>query len=163
MAWLNKIGFSLQIEELDELCQTAMHPVWILPALGGLGAPYWDFTASVVITGLTPHTQRGDVAAGALRGLALLMADIVFYTEQFGLKNQDIKVSGGLSQVKSLLQLQADVLQKRLLPCVEKESTAVGAGLLAAEVQGIDTSCWNTLRLAAEIMPRLTAAQAKLT
>ena len=159
-AWLSQIGFSIPVEQLDTLYSTAKSPVWLLPALGGLGAPYWDFTASVVISGLSAHTSKEDVAAGAVRGLAFVMADIVFYAEQFGIKSEDIKVSGGLSQVHCLLQTQADILQKGLIPCVEKEGTAVGAALLAAQQVGIDTYAWETLRPLPKVSPTLEPQKA---
>ena len=146
---------------MDALTKEATHPIWFLPALGGLGAPYWDFSASPVMSGFSPYTSGADIVAGALQGLTCLMADIVFYAERFGFKSCDIKVSGGLSNSISLLQMQADILQTRLLPCIEKESTSMGAALLAAERLKEDTSAWETLHLLPAIQPQIDYEQAE--
>ncbi len=160
-AWLSKIGFSFSTDELDALCEESREAVWFLPALGGLGAPYWDFAATPVLAGLSPQTTKADVAAGAVNAMACLLADIVFYAERFGIKSGEIKVTGGLSKSRSLLRAQANVLQMRLLPCAEAESTAVGAALLAAPLAGIDSARWETLRLLPPISPKWEPEQAE--
>ncbi len=160
-AWLSEIGFSFSTDELDALCENAKEPVWFLPALGGLGAPYWDFSASPVLAGLSPRTQKADVVAGAVRSMALLLADIVFYAERFGVKSGEIKVTGGLSKCRALLRAQADILQTRLLPCSESESTAVGAALLAAQSAGIDASQWETMRLLPPVEAHMDSEEAE--
>ena len=154
-AWLNAIGFSCSVDEIDALYEKATHPVQFLPALGGLGAPYWDFTLSPVFSGLSPHTQKADVIAGAVDAIAALLADIVFYTERYGIKTTEIKVAGGLSKNRALLRAQADILQMRLLPCVEVESTAVGAAMLAGGMCGVDTSQWETMHILPAVDPKL--------
>ncbi len=160
-AWLSEIGFSFSTDEMDALCESAKEPVWFLPALGGLGAPYWDFGAAPVLSGFSPRTQKADVVAGAVRAMALLLADIVFYAERFGIKSTEIKVTGGLSKCRSLLRAQADILQSRLLPCSESESTAAGAALLAAQGAGIDASQWETMRLLPPVEPHMDAEEAE--
>ncbi len=154
-AWLNEMGFSCSVEEIDALCEQAKQPVQFLPALGGLGAPYWDFSLSPVFSGLFPHTKKADVIAGAVEGICALLADIVFYAERYGIKSTEIKVAGGLSKNRALLRAQADILQMRLLPCVEVESTAVGAAMLACSVCGIDNSDWETMHLLPAVEPKL--------
>ena len=163
--WLNEIGFSMDMDELDDLCKQSKHPVDLLPALGGLGAPYWDFKASPVLAGFSAQTTRADVAAGAVQALSLLLADIVFYAERCGIKSGEVKVSGGLAKSQALLQAQADILQTRLLPCMETESTAAGAALLAASAVDMNTSQWETFSLMPAIEPHIKPeeAQAKYT
>lgn len=150
--WLKEIGFSFDITELDDLCKAAKNPVLFLPALGGLGAPYWDFAVSPVMANFTPQTKRADVAAGAVRGIGFLIADIVHYLKQAGVETEEISVSGGLSKVGALVQFQADILQKPLAVYDEPESTLTGAALLAARQAGADTAAWprGTLRQRAE-------------
>nr|QGT50673.1 glycerol kinase [uncultured Elusimicrobia bacterium] len=137
--WLNACGLPLETAELDGLAQKSDRPVWLLPALGGLGAPYWDFSVSPVISGLSPLTKKADVAAGAVRGVAFSVADVVYYLRKFGLESAQISVSGGLSRLTSLLQFQADILQKELTVLEESESTLLGAARLAARRLGVST------------------------
>ncbi len=160
--WLNAMGIQIKLEELDDLCDTAKHPVWFLPALGGLGAPYWDFSATPVMAGFVPETTKADVALGAVQGLTYLLADIIFYAQGHGIHSSEIKVAGGLAKNRVLLQNQADILQKNLIPCIENESTVLGTGLLAAVSSGMNISKWKTLETVNEIKPRLNAAQAKI-
>lgn len=160
-AWLSEIGFSFGAEELDGLCEAARNPADILPALGGLGAPYWDFAASPVIAGLSPQTKKADIAAGAVNALACLLADMVFYAERFGIKSAEIKVSGGFSKSRALLRRQADILQTRLLPCSEAEGTCAGAAMMGAARLGWDVSQWQTLRLLPAVEPRMDAEEAE--
>ena len=160
-AWLSEIGFAFSMDEVDALCEASRTPAWVLPALGGLGAPYWDFTATPVLAGLSSSTKKADIVCGAVNALAFLLADIVFYAERFGIKSGEIKVTGGLSKCRCLLRKQADILQTRLLPCGETESTAVGAGLLAAQAAGVQTAGWETLHLLPPIEPQLDAEAAE--
>lgn len=154
-AWLNEIGISCSASDIDALCEQAKNPVDFLPALGGLGAPYWDFNATPVFAGLSPLTKKSDMILGVVQGLANLLADIVFYAERYGIKSGDIKVTGGLSKSRTLLRAQADILQMRLLPCAEAESTAVGAALLAAEDLGVEGFQWETMELLPAVEPSL--------
>ncbi len=88
--WLKELGFDVDLDELDELYSSAKNPVWFLPALGGLGAPYWDFSVSPVLSGFTPQTKKADVVAGVLRGIAFLLADIAYYIKNYGVGIGDI-------------------------------------------------------------------------
>ena len=160
--WLRELGFEVELEELDELCAQAQKPVWFLPALGGLGAPYWDFTVSPVFSGFTPQTKKADVAAGVLRGIAFLLADIAYYIKNYGVAIGDIKVSGGLANNQTLLNFQADILQTNLLKCPETESTAMGTAWLAAQALNIDTSTWPLFKTCEKVKPTLSSEEAEL-
>lgn len=136
--WLNALGIKFDISDLDALCATAKAPVWFFPALGGLGAPYWDFAAEPVIAGLKPTTSKEDIVCGALRGLALLMADIAFYIKKNGFEINSIQSSGGLSRSVFLSQFQSDILGMTLTQNKETETTLLGASSIAALGMGFD-------------------------
>ena len=130
--WLRTKGIEMKMEELDSFCTHARHPLEILPALGGLGAPYWDFSLKPVIKGVTDATTPADWAAGLTHGIALLMADIVNYMQTYKIIPQgNTTVSGGLSQSDYLMQFQANVLQRTLTRTTQPEETLVGASFLA--------------------------------
>lgn len=160
-SWLQSIGFNFSMEDLDKLCQKSKSPIWFLPALGGLGAPYWDFKVSPVMGGFSPYSTLPDVLAGAVQGITLLLADIVFYIEKAGLTNPTIKVMGGLSKSQSLLQFQADILQRPLIPCQESESTCLGAAMLAAQQLGWSVEAWHTGTVLPAVTPQITPQQAQ--
>jgi len=156
-AWLGALGIEVKQEEIDVLCEQAVAPISFLPALGGLGAPYWDFQISPIMAGFSLHTTKADIVLGTVHALSYLMADIVFYAERCGISCQEIRVAGGLSQSRALLQSQADILQMSLIPCLESEGSALGAALLAAPSVGIDASGWNTLEILNKIQPKIDA------
>ena len=156
--WLRAQGIAFDPAETDELCRQAKQPVWFLPALGGLGAPYWDFTFSPVAAGLSPRTRRPDWVAGVLQGVAFLLADIVAYLQQNGCAvSAPVKVSGGLARSSWLVQKQADLLQVPVHLLHDVQSTVLGAARLAA---GADSAAWPLPQTDA-FAPLLSPAQAR--
>lgn len=156
--WLRAQGIPFDPAETDELCRQASQPVWFLPALGGLGAPYWDFSFSPVAAGLSPRTRRPDWVAGVLRGVAFLLADIAVYLQTNGFAlSAPVQVAGGLSRSAWLVQTQSDYLQMPLHLLHDVQSTVLGAARLAAGRAGAQ---WPGPQ--AEVFtPRLEAQQAQ--
>lgn len=159
LSWLQSRGIDFEIAHLDALCARAGHPVQLLPALGGLGAPYWDYTVKPCTQQVTPQTTAADWVAGALRGIAGLVADIVYYLRAHAQPvGPSVLVSGGLSRSHYLLTQQADLLGVPLSAQDQPESTILGTARLAAGQLGWDTSAWQTAP-ARQVVPRLTAQQ----
>ncbi len=132
LLWLKAQGISFDDTETDDLCRAAENPLWLLPALGGLGAPYWDFTVSPAVEGLSARTRKPDWIAGAVRGIAFLLADIGSYLQDNGLPvTGPIQISGGLSRVEYLISFQAGLLQTPLEVSSCEDATVLGAALLA--------------------------------
>lgn len=137
LLWLQAQGLSFEEADIQTLCVSAKSPVWFLPALGGLGAPYWDFTVSAAARGLSPLTRKEDWVAGAVRGIAFLLADIAAYLRVNGCATEGkIQVSGGLSKLDYLTAFQADLLQQDLWVTEQADATLLGAASLAAAQQG---------------------------
>ncbi|MDR0953142.1 MAG: hypothetical protein LBM71_02995 [Elusimicrobiota bacterium] len=142
--WLKNLGLNFDQNNLDETIAAAKNPVWFLPALGGLGAPYWDFDTTPVITGLRPNSTAADIVSGAMRSLAFIMADIVFYINNAGFEVKKLQASGGLSVNKTLLNLQSDILQAPILRREEKETSLLGSAYIAALNAGFTTEAWHS-------------------
>jgi glycerol kinase len=135
--WLRgSLGLMKSSAELDALCRAAKHRVWALPAIGGLGAPRWDYKTKTAFFGLTSQTTRAELVRGVMEGLAFMIADIAAAMRAGGASVTQARVSGGLSRVPSFMQFQADVLGAPLSRCAEGEATALGAASLAAEAAG---------------------------
>jgi len=135
--WLRQnLGLFKSNSEIDRLCRASRARVLALPAIGGLGAPRWDYLTRTVFFGLTSQTRAADLVRAAAEGIAFLVADIVCALRQAGLKPGAVKASGGLSRVGYLLQFQADLLGLEIERCGETEVTALGAASLAAEAAG---------------------------
>ena len=135
--WLrDNFGLLKGAGELDALMRASTHRVWALPAIGGLGAPRWDYRTKTAFFGLTSQTGRAELARGVAEGLAFLVGDIVAAMRAGGAAPKSARVSGGLSRVPALMQFQADLLGIPLSRCADGEATALGAAFLAAEAAG---------------------------
>jgi glycerol kinase len=106
--------------------------VMLVPALTGLGAPYWDPFARGLMIGLSRATTKAHVARAALESIALSVADVVTCMEQdAGMRLGRLRVDGGASSNDLLMQMQADVLGLRVERPAVLETTSLGAALLA--------------------------------
>jgi glycerol kinase len=107
--------------------------VRILPALGGLGAPWWQPRARAVIAGLTAATGRGHLARAALDAIAQRTADVVeAMVPALATPPAAIRADGGLTASRLLVARFADLLGRPIDVAAAPESTALGIGLLAA-------------------------------
>ena len=141
--WLKAMDINFDLPLLDEYGKKSKNPLWILPALGGLGAPYWDFNAKPVMAGFKIETKTEDIIYGALRCLCFLMADIIFYIGKAGFEIKGIESGGGLSLNDILPQTQSDILAMPLRQSRMLNTTMIGSAMLAARREGIDTTTWR--------------------
>ncbi len=112
--------------------------VIVLPALSGLGAPWWHPEARAVIAGLHPAAGAAHLARAALEAIAWRVADIV---EAMGevVAIQSLRVDGGLTNDQTLLQIQADALGIPL-SVGPADVTVRGAAMLAGVGAGMFAS-----------------------
>ncbi len=115
--------------------------VYFVPAFVGLGAPYWDAYARGCITGLTRATTKAHVVRATLEAMAYQTADVLNVMEQeVGAQVHSLKVDGGASANKFLLQFQSDITSKRIVRPACIETTALGAACLAGLAVGLYAS-----------------------
>jgi len=111
--------------------------VYFVPALVGLGAPYWDPYARGTIVGITRGTTAGHLARAALEAIAFQTRDLVEAMQQdAGATLPYLKVDGGAAMNDLLMQFQADVLGVEVRRPVVAETTALGAAYLAGLAVG---------------------------
>ncbi|AEK72675.1 glycerol kinase [Thermococcus sp. 4557] len=114
--------------------------VYFVPAFVGLGAPYWDQFARGLIIGITRGTGREHLARATLEAIAYLTRDVVEEMERLvGIK--ELRVDGGATANDFLMEFQADILNRRVVRPVVKETTALGAAYLA----GLAVDYWESL------------------
>jgi glycerol kinase len=112
--------------------------VYFVPALTGMGAPYWNPDARGLITGLTRGTTRAHLVRAALEGIAHQTADVIdAMGKEAGLKLTELRADGGASVNRFLMQLQADLLNVPVEVPTIHETTALGAAFLAGLAVGI--------------------------
>ncbi len=133
---LRCISCSSDVEELASSVPDT-DGVYFVPALTGLGAPYWDPDARGLISGISRGTTSAHIARAALEGIAFQTYDIVKAMElDSGLNICNLKVDGGASRNNLLMQFQSDILHTEVLRPRITETTALGAAYLAGLAVG---------------------------
>ncbi|WP_311336615.1 glycerol kinase GlpK [Cardiobacterium hominis] len=116
--------------------------VYFVPALTGLGAPYWDSYARGAFFGITRGTTDGHLARATLEGIAFQVYDIVKAMEaDAGAQTRELRVDGGASMSDYLMQTQADIFGFNIVRPKTVETTALGAAYLA----GLATGYWEDI------------------
>ncbi len=143
LEWLKSKGIEVKYDQLDERASLAKNPVVLLPALGGLGAPYWNYQVHVAVENVNSNTQPADWIAGTLEAIAARVADIIYYLRTNHFPVDSMLVAGGLSKSIYLLQKQADIVSVSLQRWPETESSIFGSVRLAADYLTWNLASWN--------------------
>ncbi|MGH9020885.1 MAG: FGGY family carbohydrate kinase [Acidimicrobiales bacterium] len=133
--WLrDDLGLIVDAADCDALARsvTTSDGVAFVPALAGLGTPWWDFGARGGFVGLTRGATRAHLARAVLEGVAQRGADLVEAARaETGEALDEVRVDGGMTASAVLLQALADLSGCRVAVSSEREATARGAGLMA--------------------------------
>ncbi|MDQ3572527.1 MAG: glycerol kinase GlpK [Actinomycetota bacterium] len=136
--------------------------VYFVPALTGLGSPYWDPYARGTIVGLTRGSGPAQLARAALEAIAYQTVDAVHAQEAAaGEALKELKADGGAVANHWMMQFQADVLGAPVIIPEVAETTALGAAYLA----GIGSGLWDARevgerwREAARFEPKMKASE----
>ena len=114
--------------------------VYLVSAFTGLGAPYWDMYARGAIVGITRGASKAHIVRAGLEGIAYQVKDMIDAMEKdSGAPMQILKVDGGASVNRFLMQFQADILRCPIDRPAMVETTALGAAFLA----GLCTGVWS--------------------
>jgi glycerol kinase len=130
------------VAALSALAQTVPDSggVCFVPALAGLGAPYWDDTARGTVTGMTHASGPAHLARATFEAIAHQIADVWEAMEaDIGLPLARLSADGGASGNPFLMQLQADALQRPVAAAAVEEVGALGAAAMAAAALGAAT------------------------
>nr|WP_322624188.1 glycerol kinase GlpK [uncultured Flavobacterium sp.] len=116
--------------------------VYFVPALTGLGAPYWDQYARGTIVGITRGTTSAHIVRAALEGIAFQVNELLLCMESdSGKKSTELRVDGGAVANNALMQFQADIFRSAVIRPKVLETTALGAAYLA----GLAVGYWENL------------------
>lgn len=141
--WLRDgLGIIRSSEEVNRLAESVADNggVYLVPAFTGLGAPYWDPDARGAIVGLTRGSTAGHLARAALEATAYQTRGVVeAMAADASLDIDVLRVDGGGSASRLMMQHQSDMLGVPIERCAVSETTALGAGYLA----GLATGTWK--------------------
>jgi glycerol kinase len=136
---LKIIGDSSETQELAQSI-AGTEGVYFVPALTGLGAPYWDPSARGIIIGLTRGVRREHIVRAALEGIAYQVKDVVDdMRRSAGVRFVKLRADGGAAKNDFLMQFQADMLSLPVERPASVETTAFGA----AGIAGIAAGFWT--------------------
>jgi glycerol kinase len=138
LQWLRDgLGILADAAESEELARRvdSTDGVYFVPALTGLGSPHWRPDARGMISGITRGTTRAHLARAALEAIAYQVADVL---DAFPSRIEFLRADGGASANAFLMQFQADLLGCAVEVAAERETTGVGAAVLA----GLGIGLW---------------------
>jgi glycerol kinase len=121
--------------------------VRVLPALAGMGAPWWRSDARAVIAGATSGTRPAHIGRAALEAIAWRVADVLVAVRE-SVPVDVLRVDGGLTRSELLLRLQADT-GGVAVQAGAVDATVAGAAALAAVGAGL----WDSTLEIAERIP----------
>lgn len=113
---------------------------YLVPAFTGLGAPYWDSEATGVISGVTRTTKRAEVVRAGLDCIAYQITDVIeAMSEESGIQIGELRVDGGPTRNKYLMQFQSDMAHVTVQVPSAEELSGIGAAYAAGIAAGIYT------------------------
>jgi len=143
--WLRDgLGIIENAKDVEALANTVEDngDVYFVPALTGMGAPYWDQYARGTIVGISRGTTKGHIARASLEGIVYQTMEILEAMHQdTGLEHKEIRVDGGASMNNFLMGFLSDILKVPVTRPKITETTAFGAAYLA----GLATGYWKNI------------------
>ncbi len=126
--WLRDLGLVGGAPELDTVAAPDADGVLCVPALAGLSAPWWAPDATASFTGMTLSTTAGHLVKAVLDGIAAQVAELADCTARdTGAALPRLRVDGGLTRSRVLMQAVADLLQTQVDVYPSEHATALGA------------------------------------
>ncbi|MFI5041654.1 MAG: FGGY family carbohydrate kinase [Acidimicrobiales bacterium] len=166
LAWLRRWGLLARAEDLDRLAGSVPDTggVTVVPALCGLGAPWWRPDALATIDGIGLGTEPAHVVRATVEGIAAQVALLVrALSADLGRPLTRLKVDGGLTRSSVVAQTQADLLQLPVEVATSTHSTALGVAALARLGAGLVSTLEDAIAPTPPVAvyePRVSAAHA---
>jgi glycerol kinase len=114
--------------------------VYFVPAFAGLGAPWWRSEVKAAVFGMTLGTRKAHILRAALESIAYQVADLVkTMTCRADIELKELRVDGGPTKNKFLMQFQADCLHVPIDCSDVEEASALGAMVM----NGIARKVWT--------------------
>ena len=165
VSWLEELALIKEAADLDRISSDEGEEALFVPSLAGLGAPFWAPDARGGWLGLSLATSRDDLVRAVISGIAAQVASLArAMGDDMGRPLERLRVDGGLTRSKVLMQAQADLLQAPVERYPSADATALGAGALARLGSGAASTPQEAVGdwTPAEVFePRITAAEAQ--
>jgi glycerol kinase len=131
--WLKQLGLFTAYDELDgyEGPSAIERGLAFVPALTGLGCPYWDRSAAGMWLGIGLDTSKRDLCRAVLEGIALRASEVVRAMERLAGARTELSIDGGMSHNEYFCQFLADCLGRDVRVAADADLTALGTAQLA--------------------------------
>ncbi len=141
VTWLkDQAGLLKSAAESQALAEQANphDKTYLVPAFSGLGAPYWRSDVSAAFIGMSRATGRAELVRAGLEAIAYQITDIVQLMQQEAdIPEIELRVDGGPSRNKWLMQFQSDMLKCPVLVPDAEELSCVGVAYAAGMALGM--------------------------
>ncbi len=139
--WLrDNLNFFSNSKQTDKLYEKANknENIFFVPALTGLGAPYWNFNARGTFFGITRNTSKEDIIKATIDSLSYQTYELIECMEKDSkTKINEIKVDGGMVKNNNFIQSLSNITQIKIIRPKNIETTSLGAAYLAGLQSGM--------------------------
>ena len=151
ITWLkDQMGLLANAGESETLARSAnpADHTYLVPAFSGLGAPYWRSDVSAALVGMSRTTTKAEVVKAGLECIAYQITDIVkLMAKAAGIEELELRVDGGPTRNKFLMQFQSDILNCTVQVPDAEELSGIGAAYAAGLGAGIyDEDVFNSMK-----------------
>jgi glycerol kinase len=142
--WIKEdMGLVQDYDEIETIATSISgnQGVYFIPAFVGLGAPYWSPDTRAAILGMNRSTSKSHIVRAALESIAYQVKDAIeLMQSESNIKVVELKVDGGATSNKFLMQFQADLLNNNIIASKVSELSAMGSVYLA----GLGVGIWSS-------------------
>ena len=138
--WLrDEMEFFSDASDTEKLAMQASDEsnVLVIPALTGLGAPYWDASARGAIFGLTRDSTKADIVRATLESVVFLTKDLLEAMSKDNASFNSLKIDGGMVANSWFCQKLSNILGVEVERPRIIETTSLGAAFLAGISAGL--------------------------
>ncbi|HEX7492207.1 MAG TPA: FGGY family carbohydrate kinase [Candidatus Limnocylindrales bacterium] len=167
VSWFEEVGLISEPADLDKMggSVTDTDGVIFVPGLAGLAAPFWQPNARGAFVGLSLASSRAQMVRALIDGLAAAVTALArSAADDLGRPIERLRVDGGLTRSKTLMQVQADLLQAPIDVYPSPNATALGVAAFARIGSGDKQAGFDIARNwtpVASYEPSISAAQAQ--
>lgn len=132
--WVKEnLGLISSTDEIEALASSVSdnQGVYFVPAFSGLGAPWWQSSVKAAVFGLSFGVGKEHILRAVLESIAYQVNDLIrAMTQQAKISLKELRVDGGPTKNRLLMQFQADLLRVPVNCSNIEEASALGAVIM---------------------------------
>ncbi len=143
---MKKIGIIENFDDIEKAIEfSKLNQVMVIPAINGLGAPFWNGNVRASLENLSSNTTREDIIRATFESIAFSTKAIIEIIERtVDIDIDEMKIDGGISRSKFFSQFLADLINKKIKVAANSEITSLGVAKLSLESSQVIKSNSNS-------------------